>query len=289
MGKGTRHAAALDMNLTDDPPAPPSPRPTNDNRPPAGEMRLGDDLLMGIRFFSRLPTGAAPHRRPNLSRIALALPFTSLVIGLGPALLLLGLEWLNVPHLFAAALAVAAMIVVTGAMAEDAIADSVDGLFGGHDVEQRLTIMKDSRHGTYGVCAIAMLLLLRVTAIGSVDNPLEAAGTWLAATVMARSGALWLTVALPAARVGGAAATAGQVTRQAFGIGAVFMVVLSFVLAGFAVSVLGLAVAYGLGALVVWGWVTLCRRLIGGQTGDLIGALMALIEVAVLTAFMVFV
>jgi len=289
MGKGTRHAAALDMNLTDDPPAPPSPRPTNDNRPPAGEMRLGDDLVMGIRFFSRLPTGAAPHRRPNLSRIALALPFTSLVIGLGPALLLLGLEWLNVPHLFAAALAVAAMIVVSGAMAEDAIADSVDGLFGGHDVEQRLAIMKDSRHGTYGVCAIAMLLLLRVTAIGSVGNPLEAAGTWLAATVMARSGALWLTVALPAARVGGAAATAGQVTRQAFGIGAVFMVVLSFVLAGFAVSVLGLAVAYGLGALVVWGWVTLCRRLIGGQTGDLIGALMALIEVAVLTAFMVFV
>ena len=277
------------MTLTDDPPAPPSPRPTNDNRPPAGEMRLGDDLVMGIRFFSRLPTGAAPHRRPNLSRIALALPFTSLVIGLGPALLLLGLEWLNVPHLFAAALAVAAMIVVTGAMAEDAIADSVDGLFGGHDVEQRLTIMKDSRHGTYGVCAIAMLLLLRVTAIGSIGNPLEAAGTWLAATVMARSGALWLTVALPAARVGGAAATAGQVTRQAFGIGAVFMVVLSFVLAGFAVSVLGLAVAYGLGALVVWGWVTLCRRLIGGQTGDLIGALMALIEVAVLTAFMVFV
>jgi len=146
-------------------------------------MRLGDDLVMGIRFFSRLPTGAAPHRRPNLSRIALALPFTSLVIGLGPALLLLGLEWLNVPHLFAAALAVAAMIVVCGAMAEDAIADSVDGLFGGHDVEQRLAIMKDSRHGTYGVCAIAMLLLLRVTAIGSVGDPLEAAGTWLAATV----------------------------------------------------------------------------------------------------------
>ena len=63
----------------------------------------------------------------------------------------------------------------------------------------------------------------------------------------------------------------------------------SFVLAAFAVSVFGLIVAYVLGALVVLGWVTLCRRLIGGQTGDLIGALMALIEVAVLTAFMVFV
>jgi len=275
--------------LTDDQPAPPSPQPTNDNRPLAGDVRLGDDLLMGIRFFSRLPTGSAPHRRPNLSRIALALPLSSLVIGIGPALLLLGLEWLNIPHFFAAALAVAAMIAVTGAMTEDAIADSLDGLFGGQDVEARLAIMKDSRHGTYGVCAIVMLLTLRVAAIGSIGNALEATGVWLAATVMARSGALWLTVALPAARVGGAAATAGQVTRQAFGIGAVFMVVLSFVLAGFAVSVLGLVVAYALAALVIWGWVTLCRRLIGGQTGDLIGALMALIEVAVLTAFMVFV
>ena len=275
--------------MTDDQPAPPSPQPTNDNRPLAGDVRLGDDLLMGIRFFSRLPTGSAPHRRPNLSRIALALPLSSLVIGIGPALLLLGLEWLNIPHFFAAALAVAAMIAVTGAMTEDAIADSLDGLFGGQDVEARLAIMKDSRHGTYGVCAIVMLLTLRVAAIGSIGNALEATGVWLAATVMARSGALWLTVALPAARVGGAAATAGQVTRQAFGIGAVFMVVLSFVLAGFAVSVLGLVVAYALAALVIWGWVTLCRRLIGGQTGDLIGSLMALIEVAVLTAFMVFV
>lgn len=275
--------------MTDAPPGPPSPRPTNDNQRPAGDFRLSDDLVMGLRFFSRLPTGTAPHRRPNLNRIALALPFTSLVIGLGPALLLLGLEWVSVPHFFAAALAVAAMIVVTGAMSEDAIADSVDGLFGGHDVERRLEIMKDSRHGTYGVCAIVVLLTLRVTAIGSIANPLEAAGTWLAASVMARSGALWLTVVLPPARVGGAAATAGQVTRQAFGIGAVFMVALSFVLAGFAVSVLGLVVAYALAALVVWGWVTLCRRLIGGQTGDLIGGLMALTEVAVLTAFMVFV
>jgi adenosylcobinamide-GDP ribazoletransferase len=275
--------------LTDDPTGAPAPRPTNDNNPLNGDVRFGDDLVMGIRFFSRLPTGAAPHRRPNLTRMALALPFASLVIGIGPALLLLGLEWLNVPHYFAAALAVTAMVAATGGMAEDALADSLDGLFGGHDVEARLAIMKDSRHGTYGVCAIALLLALRIAAIGAIANPLEAAGVWLAATVMARSGALWLTVALPAARTGGAAATAGQVSRQAFGIGAIFMVVLSFVLAAFAVSVVGLVVAYALGALVVWGWVTLCRRLIGGQTGDLIGALMALVEVAVLTGFMVFV
>jgi adenosylcobinamide-GDP ribazoletransferase len=267
----------------------PSPRPANENRPVAEDVRLGDDLVMGLRFYSRLPTGGRPHVRPNLSRMALALPFTSLVIGVGPAAVLLGLEWLGVPHYFAAALAVAAMVIVTGAMAEDAFADAADGLFGGRTIEERLDIMKDSRHGTYGVCAIVLLLALRITAVGSIANPLEAAGTWLAASLMARSGALWLTIVLPPARSGGAAVNAGQVSRQSFGIGAVFMVVLSFVLAAFAVSVFGLVVAYALGALVVWGWITLCRQMIGGQTGDLIGALQAVIEIAVLTVFMIFV
>ena len=271
-------------------PGPPlDPRPTNDNHPLKANIRLGDDLLMGLRFYSRLPTGSRPHVRPSLTRMALALPFTSLVIGAAPVAVLLGLEWLAVPHYFAAALAVVALVIVTGAMAEDALADAADGLFGGHTIEDRLAIMKDSRHGTFGVCAIVLLLGLRITAIGAIANPLEAGGVFLAAQVMARSGALWLPLTLPAARSGGAAATAGQVSRQAFGIGAVFMVVLSFVLAGFAVSVLGLIVAYALCVAVVWGWVTLCRRLIGGQTGDLIGALQALIEIAALTGFMIFV
>ncbi|MEQ1768842.1 MAG: adenosylcobinamide-GDP ribazoletransferase, partial [Devosia sp.] len=95
--------------------------------------------------------------------------------------------------------------------------------------------------------------------------------------------------ALPAARSGGAAATAGRVSSRAFVIGGVFAVILTFVFAGFAVGVLGLVAAYGLAILTLWGWITLCRRLIGGQTGDLIGALQALLEIAALSAFMVFV
>ncbi|HEX4298746.1 MAG TPA: adenosylcobinamide-GDP ribazoletransferase, partial [Devosia sp.] len=242
--------------MTDASPGPDGPRPANENRPAPAELRLGDDLLMGVRFYSRLPTGTRPHLKPNLTRMAMALPFASLVIGALPAALLLGLEWLGVAHLFAAALAVGAVVTLTGAMSEDALADAADGLFGGPTIEERLAIMKDSRHGTYGVCAIVLLIGLRITAIGSIANPLAAAGLFLAASLMARSGALWLSVALPAARSGGASAGAGALSRQGFGIGAVFMVVLSFCLAGFAVGVLGLVLAYGLGALVIWGWTT---------------------------------
>jgi adenosylcobinamide-GDP ribazoletransferase len=266
----------------------PLPSPHNDNE--AGEFgaRLVDDLLMGLRLYSRLPTGDRPHERPNLSRIALALPFASLVIGAAPAALLLALELLGTPPLFAATLAVGLLVILTGAMAEDALADAADGLFGGQNIEERLAIMKDSHHGTFGIVAIVLLIFARIAALASIANPLAAAGVWLAASVISRSGALWLTRALPAARCGGAAATAGRVSKRAFLIGATFVLILSFVLAGFAVSVLGLVAAYGLCALTLWGWIVLCRRLIGGQTGDLIGALQALLEVAALAAFMLF-
>jgi adenosylcobinamide-GDP ribazoletransferase len=265
------------------------PRPTNDNRSPSTPLNFGEELLMGVRFYSRLPTGNAPHQRPNLNRMALTLPLTSVVIGVIPVAVLLILEWLGTPTFFAAAIAVGAMVIVTGAMSEDALADAADGLFGGPTIERRLEIMKDSRHGTYGVCAIALLLAARIAAVGSITSPLEAGALLLTAPLIARSGALWLSVALPPARSGGAAASAGQVSQRTFFISLGVVAVISFATAGFAVGILGLAGAFVVVALVAWGWTTLCRRLIGGQTGDLIGALQALLEIAALTVFMIFV
>lgn len=268
---------------------PPAPRPTNDNRPAPTDFGFGESLLMALRFYSRLPTGNLPHQRPDLNRMALTLPLASVIIGVAPVAMLLLLEWFGAPTFFAAAMAVALMVILTGAMAEDAAADAADGLFGGHDIERRLEIMKDSRHGTYGVCAIVIVLLARVAAVGSISSPLEAAAILLTAPLIARSGALWLTLALPAARSGGAAATAGQVTQRNFAIGAAVAIVVSFATAGFAVGLPGLLVAFALAAVVALGWTNLCRRMIGGQTGDLIGALQALLEIAALTAFMIFV
>ena len=251
---------------------------------------LKDDFIMALRFFSRLPTGSSPHQQPNMGRIAMALPMASVAIGIGPALLLIGGTLIGLPSYFAAALAVAAMVIAGGAMADDALADAMDGLFGGHSVEWRLEIMKDSRHGTYGVAALCLFILLRVTALGAVAaiNPLAAGAIWLAASIVGRSGALWLAVALPPARIDGASATAGRLSGQSFAVGAVFAAILLFVLGGPATSLVGLGFALLLALGVIAGWTMLCRRLVGGQTGDLIGALGALVEIAVLTALLPF-
>lgn len=243
---------------------------------------------MALRFFSRLPTGKGAHEAPDLGRIASVLPVASLVIGAGPAALLLISIHAGFPALFSALLAVATAAIVTGAMSEDAIADAADGLFGGTTPARRLEIMKDSRHGTYGVLAIVFIVGLKVAALGAIagHNPLAAALVWLAATTMARSGALYLPMRLPPARTDGAAAAAGGVPGNAFALGSVLALALGLALAGVFTGILGFTLASGCAALVALGWTWVCRRLVGGQTGDLTGAAQALLEIAILGVFM---
>lgn len=271
----------------------PGPRIRQDNfrePPPLRPDRdFGADLVMALRFFSRLPTGDRPFEPPDLTRIAIALPFAGVIIAIGPALLLLLLSFV-LPAWFAAALAVGAMLAVTGAMADDALADAADGLVGGATPERRLEIMKDSRHGTYGVAALCLYIVLRVIALGSLaaQSPVAAAAVWIATTVLARSGCLWLSLELPNARAGGVSASAGRVGRSSFGTGLLFSAIIAFIAAAPFTSLVAVVLAFLAAGLIAWGWTGACRRLVGGQTGDLIGALQALIEVGVLTVLLAF-
>ena len=243
-------------------------------------------LLMALRFYSRLPTGGGPHLPPRLNRMAPLLPLASIVIGAGPALLLVGLASAGMPPLLASGLAVALAVMVSGAMAEDALADAADGLWGGSTLEGRLEIMKDSRHGTYGVCALVLLLVLRVAALASVLplGPWAAAAMWLGAGILARSAALALPLLLPPARAEGASAAAGQLRPGRFWTGAGIATLLAGILtcpvAGLGSWLAALAAA----AVVLALWIALCRNKVGGQTGDLIGAGQALAELLALIA-----
>ncbi|WP_404406628.1 adenosylcobinamide-GDP ribazoletransferase [Pelagibacterium halotolerans] len=266
----------------------PSNSPRNDNAAPPQSGSLKADLVMALRFYSRLPSGSAPHERPDLKRIAMALPFASLVIGIGPAAVLFIATVSGMPPLFAALLSLAIFAIVTGAMSEDAVADAADGLFGGATRERRLEILKDSRHGTYGVLAIVFVIGLKAAALSAIAarNPLAAMLVWLAAATLARSASFYLPLTLGQARTDGAAATAGVVSRNAFAIGSVFAALVAFVLAAPFAGILGFVLAIVLGGLTLFAWTRLCDQLVGGVTGDLIGAAQALVEIALLATFM---
>jgi adenosylcobinamide-GDP ribazoletransferase len=251
---------------------------------------FGTSLVMALRLFSRLPTGSAPHLVPDLDRIARVAPIASIIITIIPVAVLVISGLLRLPPLFGAGLAVAAGVIVSGAMSEDALADAMDGLFGGQTAERRLAIMKDSRHGTYGVAALCLLLILRVGALAAAleSGPWIPGGMWVAASVVGRSGSLWLAFLLQPARPDGLAASAGQISRAGIALGTALAVLVAAAFGVLAMSIAAVLLALAVAALFILVWARLCQRLIGGQSGDVIGALGAVIEIGALGSFLAF-
>jgi adenosylcobinamide-GDP ribazoletransferase len=242
-----------------------------------------------IRFYSRLPVPALPgenaHTLPDFRLVPRALPFAALVIAAPAALiaLLAGLAGGNA--LLTAALAVTALAVTTGAFHEDGLADSADGLFGGHTPERRLEIMKDSRVGTFGALALGLSLLLRVAALAAI---LQGAGAWAAAAAVlvaapwSRVEGLRILATVPPTRRDGASASVGQPERSvlpiAYGLSGALALLL---VATSALPLAGIVLGLALSALAALWLSRTAIRLIGGQTGDILGAAQQLGEIAI--------
>ncbi len=116
-----------------------------------------------LRFFSRLPLPANSHE-PDFPRALRMAPVAGALLGLAAALPFLLALRLNEPPLVAAILAIAASVVLTGALHEDGLADIADGFGGGFSRERKLEIMRDSRIGAYGATALMLSLALRAAA-----------------------------------------------------------------------------------------------------------------------------
>lgn len=247
-----------------------------------------------IRFYSRLPLPPLPgeadlHALPDFRLIPRALPLAALVIALPAAAVLLGGGFAGINPYLAATLAITALVLTTGAFHEDGLADTADGLFGGATPERRLEIMKDSRVGSYGVMALGLALLLRVTALAAI---VQTGGAWpgaaavLAAAPWSRAVGVWLLATEKPARSSGASAAVGQPATATAWIALLISLVLAAA-ATFAAGLppAGLALGLILASLAVSGLARLARRLIGGQTGDIVGAAQQVAEIALYCGF----
>jgi adenosylcobinamide-GDP ribazoletransferase len=237
------------------------------------------DLGIGILFCTRLPLGSAGAiEGKELARASWALPVAGAIPGLLGALVY-WLAWLlALSPASAAVLAVAATLLVTGGLHEDGLADTADGFGGGRSRERKLEIMRDSAIGTYGVCALATSLALRWSALAALADPLHVAAALVAAHVAARAVLPIFMRLVGPARSDGLSATAGRPPRgsvaAAAGLGAIGL--------GICIGPLGAIACIVLLALaaLTLGWLAL--RQIGGQTGDVVGALEQASEVLVL-------
>lgn len=129
-------------------------------------------LLVAVQFLTRLSVPPFKHYDPQwLHQSSRHFPAVGLLVGL----LCAGMFWLGsllFTPLVAAVLSTAFGIKLTGAFHEDGLADSCDGLGGGLTRERTLTIMKDSRLGTYGVLGLVSALLLKISLLASMPIPI---------------------------------------------------------------------------------------------------------------------
>jgi adenosylcobinamide-GDP ribazoletransferase len=228
-----------------------------------------DEFLAVARFFTRAPLGPGTIEPDALARGAWAFPLVGALVGLACGIVFAIAIALALPPLAASLLAVGAGVLITGALHEDGLADTADGFGGGRDVAAKLAIMRDSRSGAFGVLALLFSVGLRAAAIDAIGTRWAVLGALVAAHAVGRGGLAAALRALPPAREDGLGAAAGEPEPAGVGWSLGIAAVLALAGLGIAAGIIALAVA----ALTMAGIGALARAQIGGQTGDVLGAI----------------
>jgi adenosylcobinamide-GDP ribazoletransferase len=234
----------------------------------SGPGGLVSDLAIALAFYTRLPV---PLRTPvdgaALARASWCSPLVGALIGAIAGFAYWVSVRLNMPQLVAAAIAVATSMMLTGCLHEDGLADTADGFGGGASRERALDIMRDSRIGTFGACALIVSFALRAGAIADLPKAGLVAWALIGAHAMARAGLPLFMRLLPPARPDGLAAQAGAPPVEGAWISLAIGAVILWIALGFAAALIAL-VSVLVGSAVV---ALMSNRKIGGQTGDVLG------------------
>lgn len=136
----------------------------------------GNLLLTGWMYFTRVPMPAflakqLAYSQQSLERSAKFLPLFGILIGAISGGVFLLAEFLLGSATLAAALSMATSILLTGALHEDGLIDFFDAFGGGWWSRERiLTIMKDSRIGSFGAIAIILVLLVKFESLQLIGS-----------------------------------------------------------------------------------------------------------------------
>ncbi|MDO9418987.1 adenosylcobinamide-GDP ribazoletransferase [Pararhizobium sp.] len=248
-----------------------------------------DDVARSVGFLSRIQV---PQRHfinydGKLSRAVRAFPAAGILIALPAAALVSVFSALHADPLFTAFVALAVQALVTGALHEDGLSDTADGFGGGRDRESALTIMRDSRIGTYGGVALILSFALRAAALAAIIPHLSHTGVGLvllAVAALSRAAMVWHWSRLSPARTDGVAASVGEPDKDATLVALVSGIGIAALLMLFNAPLLATVLVVAAFAATVIAFGDIVSGKIGGYTGDTIGATQQLTEIAMLAA-----
>jgi adenosylcobinamide-GDP ribazoletransferase len=239
-----------------------------------------DDIILATAMLTRVPM---PHpdgeRTAGLARAQRAFPLVGAMIGLLVGLVDRALLAIGLPPLAASALALGASAALTGALHEDGLADVGDGFGGGRDRTTKLSIMRDSRLGTYGAIVLLVGFSARWSALASLPALAIIPGL-VVAHALGRAVIPVLAASMPFARDDGLGKSAGRPEKASAVTAVVIGIVVAVVCLPAQAALLAVAVTVAATAILAW----LAWRQIGGVTGDVFGAAEQVAEAAVLLA-----
>jgi len=221
------------------------------------------NFLAAAQFLTRVPIRL--RTAPDLAAAVPWFPVVGALIGAAVGLVAAGLTEV-VPASVAAAVAIIVGLLITGAFHEDGLADTADAL-GGMTPERRREILKDSRHGSYGVAAMCTTILLRIICVASL-GPAAAFAGLVAAHTLGRGAAVAAMVAgRPAPHEGLGADYTRVLSPRSAAVGVLAALAIGALVSGWWVGPLAFTVALGAAAVI-----RLAHRAFGGISGDLLGA-----------------
>jgi adenosylcobinamide-GDP ribazoletransferase len=226
------------------------------------------ELQVAMMLLTRLPAGRIDGAVPDLAAARWAFAIVGAVIGFLTWLAYAGAQAIGAPPAIAALLALAALALLTGVLHFDGFADYADGIGGGRDKAHALEIMRDSRVGSYGMLALMVVVGLWIVSVAIVDpGPLAFVG----AAMLSRAGMVAVQEVLPPARVDGMVRLAAGDTRGARVVLAILAIGALLVWPGPSIA------ALAAGTVTAWR----AHRKIGGQTGDVLGAVQLVSETTI--------
>lgn len=244
------------------------------------QSRFGD-IAAAFMLLSRIPVTYqfSKDSPPDFISSLWAFPLVGIVIGGVGGIMLALASFLNLPALVCGGLCVGVMAMASGAMHEDGLADTADGFGGGRHVDDKMRIMHDSHIGSYGVLALCLSTIIRVTLFASITglglSNLALIGLVAAIAAAARWQVLIALWAFPIAAGAKLAKITGRPSVLAI-FSAAFLWILP--LAYFALP-LAAVIAGSVALMACLGLGKLAMRQIHGISGDVMGAMIILGEI----------
>lgn len=235
------------------------------------------EVQLAVMLLTRLPAGTMVEA-PSIGASAWAFPIVGAIVGGISAAVLAAALAVGVAPVMAAGLALVAGVLATGGLHEDGLADVADGFGGGRDRARKLEIMRDSRIGSYGGLALILSLGLRWQglAILAAINPQTACFAVIALAISSRTALPFALLWMPAARDDGMGKSASGTTY----LRAVVALTFAALAVGVLIGPIAALTVFLVQAVVQLVFARMAMRQIGGQSGDVLGAMQQLAEIA---------